>query len=86
VDLHLIAKMGRHSRSGIRRRATAAQWVTATVVASGFNHRELGSKVARSVLARNEGYWSVFEPEEGEYYGFWGTDPDDLSAYVLAPM
>ncbi|MGP8441358.1 hypothetical protein ACT2E5_04325 [Burkholderia vietnamiensis] len=68
-------------RASIRRHATAAEWVSATVVAPGFKHRELGSKVAGYLLARDAGYWLVFEPEEGEYYCFWGTDPDDLGAY-----
>jgi hypothetical protein len=68
-------------RSHIRIHATGAEWVSATVVAPGFKHRKLGSKVAGYLLARNEGYWLVFEPEEGEYYCFWGTDPGDLGAY-----
>lgn len=68
-------------RSDIRRHATPAEWVSATVVEPGFKHRELGSKVSGHLLSRSEGYWLVFEPEEGEYYCFWGTDPDNLGAY-----
>ncbi|WP_156954583.1 hypothetical protein [Paraburkholderia acidipaludis] len=68
-------------RSTIRAHATTAERVFATVVEPGFKHRELGSKISGYLLAESHGYWLVFEPEEGEYYCFWGTDPDNLGAY-----
>lgn len=68
-------------RSDVRSHATMADWVSATVVEPGFRHREVGSRIAGYLLSKSEGYWLVFEPEEGQYYCFWGTDPDELGAY-----
>jgi hypothetical protein len=68
-------------RSSIRAHATAAEKVSAIVVEPGFSHRELGTKITGYLLARSEGYWLVFEPDEGEYYCFWGSDADSLGAH-----
>jgi hypothetical protein len=68
-------------RSSIRSHATAAEKVSATVVEPGFRHRQLGSRITGYLLARSGGYWLVFEPDEGEYYCFWGPDADSLGAY-----
>lgn len=68
-------------RSSIREHATFPEWVSATVVEPGFPHRELSSKVSGYLLARSEGYWLVLEPEEREYYCFWGNEINSLGAY-----
>jgi hypothetical protein len=68
-------------RSIIRQHATGPEWITATVVEPGFRHRELGSKISGFLLAMTEGYWLVFEPDEREYYCFWGVDPNNLGAF-----
>ena len=68
-------------RMGIRQHATAADRVSATVVEPGFRHRELGTKISGFLLAMSEGYWLVFEPDEREYYCFWGCDRNNLGAY-----
>ncbi|MDQ0607386.1 hypothetical protein QFZ83_001557 [Variovorax sp. W1I1] len=71
-------------RSSIRAHATAAEKVYAIVVAPGFSHRELGTRITGYLLARSEGYWLVFEPDEGQYYCFWGSDADSLGAYGVS--
>ncbi|RIX82849.1 hypothetical protein [Acidovorax cavernicola] len=68
-------------RSSIRAHATAAEKVSAIVVEPGFCHRELGTTITGYLLAKSKGYWLVFEPDEGEYYCFWGADADSLGAY-----
>ncbi len=68
-------------RSSIREHATSPEWISATVVEPGFSHRELGSKVSGHLLAKSEGYWLVFDPEEREYYCFWGNDSNNLGAH-----
>jgi hypothetical protein len=68
-------------RASVRAHATAPDLVSATVVEPGFKHRPLGSTVRGYLLAKTEGYWLVFEPDEGEYYCFWGTDPANLGAF-----
>ena len=68
-------------RTIIRQHATEPDWITATVVEPGFLHRELGSKISGFLLAMNEGYWLVFEPDEREYYCFLGVDRNNLGAH-----
>jgi hypothetical protein len=68
-------------RSSIREHAAAPGLISATVKEPGFMHRALGSVVSGYLLAKAEGYWLVFEPNEGEYYCFWGTNPAELGAY-----
>ena len=68
-------------RSSIREHATGAEMVSATVMAPGFAHRELGSRISGWLLARSEGYWLVYEPDEDQYYCFWGADADSLGAH-----
>lgn len=68
-------------RSSIREHAAAPDLVSATVKEPGFKHRALGSIISGYLLAKSGGYWLVFEPDESEYYCFWGTDPNELGAY-----
>lgn len=68
-------------RQSIRASLTAPEWITATVEEPGFNHRNLGDKVTGILLAASEGYWLVYEPNEGQYYCFWGKSKEDLGAF-----
>lgn len=68
-------------RSSIREHAMGPDLVSAIVVKPGFKNRPLGSTVSGYLLAKVEGYWLVFEPDEQQYYCFWGTDPANLGAY-----
>ncbi len=68
-------------RSSVREHATGPEPVSATVVEPGFLHRPLGSTVRGYLLAKSDGYWLVFEPDENEYYCFWGTDPTNLGVH-----
>lgn len=68
-------------RNSIRQHATSPDWISATVVEPGFQHRELGSTITGFLLATTKGYWLVFEPDEREYYCFWGVDRNNLGAY-----
>ena len=68
-------------RDSIRQHATTPDRISATVVEPGFRHRELGSQISGVLLAMTAGYWLVFEPEEREYYCFWGVDRSNLGAH-----
>lgn len=68
-------------RASIRAHATAPDRVSATVVEPGFRHRAIGSRISGYLLAKSAGYWLVYEPEEDEYYCFWGADSQSLGAY-----
>lgn len=68
-------------RSDIKMHATTADLVAATVVEPGFKNRDIGSKISGYLLARNDGYWLIYVPEENEYYCFWGTASDNLGAH-----
>jgi hypothetical protein len=74
-------------RSSIRENATGAIWVTATVMEPGFPDKALGSTISGYLLAKNSGdvgYWLVYEPDEDEYYCFWGSDENNLGAYGVS--
>ncbi|WP_405119695.1 hypothetical protein [Pseudomonas leptonychotis] len=71
-------------RSTIREHATEADWISAVVVEPGFRHREIGSTISGYLLAKTKGYWLIFEPEENEYYCFWGETADNLGAYGVS--
>ncbi|MGO4392496.1 hypothetical protein AB4Z46_14210 [Variovorax sp. M-6] len=70
-------------RSRIREHATCAELVSASVRKPGFPHRGLGSTVFGYTVARSnlDGYWLVFQPDEGRFYCFSGTDRDNLGAF-----
>lgn len=68
-------------RENIRSHATEPLLISAKVVEPGFKHRALGSVVTGYLLAQTQGYWLIVEPDEGQYYCFWGTESDNLGAY-----
>lgn len=68
-------------RQSIKNSLAEPEWVTATVEEPGFAHRNLGDKVTGILLAASEGYWLVFEPNEEQYYCFWGKSKEDLGAF-----
>lgn len=74
-------------RASIRECATPAVQVTATVMEPGFESKELGTTITGYLLAKNLGqigYWLVYQPDEDEYYCFWGSDESKLGAYGVA--
>jgi hypothetical protein len=71
-------------RIQIRECATPSVLVTATVMEPGFPNKELGSTITGYLLAKSiesVGYWLVYQPDEDEYYCFWGPDEHNLGAY-----
>ncbi|MDR7376063.1 hypothetical protein J2X19_000721 [Rhodoferax ferrireducens] len=74
-------------RTSIRENATPPIRVFATVKEPGFPNRALGSTVVGYLLAKSSngvGYWLVYEPDEDEYYCFWGPDKSNLGAYGVS--
>ncbi|GAA5185383.1 hypothetical protein GCM10025771_41190 [Niveibacterium umoris] len=68
-------------RASIRENAKPAEVISAIVEEPGFLNRALGSTVTGYLLASSDGYWLVFEPNEKQYYCFWGSDRDKLGAF-----
>jgi hypothetical protein len=71
-------------RASVRENATEPEWISATVVEPGFQHREIGSTISGHLLARADGSWLVFEPIEREYYCFWGATQEKLWAHGIS--
>ena len=68
-------------RASIRECATSAIQVTATVREPGFQGKELGSTITGYLMAKSSGYWLVYQPDEDDYYCFWGPDESKLGAH-----
>ena len=54
--------------------------ISATVTPPGFPDVEDGSVISGLCVARNAGYWLVYQPEQDRFYCFWGTKLEALSA------
>lgn len=70
-----------HLRDSIRASFTEPEWITATVEEPGFVNRNIGEKVSGILVAATDWYWLVYEPNEDQYYCFWGTSKDNLGAF-----
>lgn len=68
-------------RASIRENARPVELLSASVEEPGFRHRALGSTVSGYLLASTGWYWLVFEPQEKQYYCFWGSDRNNLGAF-----
>ena len=55
--------------------------LSATVMAPGFPDAAIGSTITGQCLAHKMGYWLVYQPEQDQFYCFWGTDPASLGAH-----
>ena len=65
----------------IRAHSCAPFPLTATVMAPGFPDREVGSAISGQCLAHRAGYWLVYQPDQDQFYCFWGTDRANLGAH-----
>ena len=55
--------------------------VSASVVEPGFPFASVGSLISGFCVAKTEGYWLVYQPEEHRFLCFWGGDQADLGAH-----
>jgi hypothetical protein len=55
--------------------------VTATVMPPGFPDTAIGSTVSGFCLAKQAGYWLVYQPAEDRFLCFWGDDQNHLGAH-----
>ena len=55
--------------------------LSATVMPPGFPSVSVGSNISGQCVAHNSGYWLVYQPEQDQFYCFWGTDQSNLGAH-----
>ena len=70
-----------HLRASIKASFINPLCVLATIMEPGFPNRATGSVISGICLAHNAGYWLVYEPEERQFYCFWGSSPESLGAH-----
>lgn len=54
--------------------------ISAVVTAPGFPHLSVGEQIDGYCLARSNGYWLVYRPQDDLFYAFWGKSEDSLGA------
>jgi hypothetical protein len=64
----------------IRRHVCEPFQVSAVVAPPGFPDAKDGSVISGLCVARNAGYWLVYQPEQDRFCCFWGTSQEALSA------
>ena len=72
----------------IRRHKCAPFEVSAVVMPPGFPDIPVGTAITGWCVARREGYWLAYRPEDDCFYCFWGTGRDHLGAHGVfgSPM
>ena len=55
--------------------------VTARVMEPGFPWLAVGERISGYCIARNKGYWLVYQPAEERFLCFWGTSTEHLGAH-----
>lgn len=65
----------------IRRNICRPFEVSAEVMPPGIPSEILGSKISGLCIAKRDGYWLVYRPEQDTFYCFWGETPDALGAH-----
>lgn len=56
-------------------------WVRAMVMPPGLPGVEIGAHVEGWCVARNQGYWLVYDPARDDFHCFWGSNADTLGAH-----
>jgi hypothetical protein len=64
----------------IKRNACEPFQLSATAVAPGFPHISDGVRISGFCVAKSDGYWLVYRPEDDTFYAFWGLDIENLGA------
>ena len=66
----------------IRAHICAPFALSATVMPPGFPDSAIGSTISGQCLAHSSsGHWLVYQPEQEQFYCFWGTDRSNLGAH-----
>lgn len=94
LEARLVDRTGVHVAAGgdatkyfvelaadVRRNACQPFAVSATVMAPGFQGFDTGEKISGLCVAKADGYWLVYRPEDDLFYAFWGTRQEDLGAH-----
>lgn len=55
--------------------------VRATVMAPAFPFAEIGATLSGFCIARREGHWLVYQPDERRFLCFWGQTSSNLGAH-----
>jgi hypothetical protein len=55
--------------------------LTAKVMSPAFIDHPEGELLSGYCLAKKDGYWLVYVPDDDRFYCFWGTDPSHLGAH-----
>jgi len=55
--------------------------VSAIVMEPGFSGLAIGDFISGICLAHKAGYWLVYQPEQHQFYCFWGESPASLGSH-----
>jgi hypothetical protein len=58
-------------------------FVSALVMPPAFPDHAEGETIGGYCVAKREGYWLVYSPEEDRFYCFWGTHERSLGAHGI---
>lgn len=67
-------------RASIRGHLCEPELIVATVTSPGFPDVVEGSVIEGWCVAKQEGYWLVYQPENSRFCCFWGTERKHLTA------
>lgn len=70
-------------RADILASACEPFWVMATVMPPAFPHFSSGQSISGWCVAHKAGYWLVLNPEDSNFYCFWGHTPEQLGAHGI---
>jgi hypothetical protein len=65
----------------IRRNECQPFEVSALVMAPGLPGFDEGEQIIGMCVAKADGRWLVYRPEDGLFYAFWGTSQESLGAH-----
>jgi hypothetical protein len=65
----------------IRRHECDPFELSAVVMAPGLPGFSEGDVITGFCVAKSDGRWLVYRPQEDEFYAFWGLHQDDLGAH-----
>ena len=58
--------------------------VSAAVMEPGFPDIPVGDSISGYCLAKRNGYWLVYQPDQHRFYCFWGTEVGNLGAHGIS--
>jgi hypothetical protein len=50
----------------------------------GFSGSNPGSHISEQCVAHRAGYWLVYQPDQNQFYCFWGKGPGNLDAHGVS--